>query len=379
MKICYLVWTSGLSGGTKIIFETSKLLALNGYDVSLVILGAKRHTWFDFGEAEKKIEFLYIEPEISIPGLGKASLYKIFDSVRKLLACPYKLDRITYLAERIPRDCDIYIATYYPTALALQLSAVKGKKVFFVQDFPELIIENEGAMGFQVFTLSLKLPFDAFICNSHYTASVVRKVNERARIFIGGIGIDTNVFRPLLNLLKIKHREPYKIMAFIGKHRLKGGEIAIEALNILAEKLPIHALLIVSDRNILWRLRRKINFRFTAFSDVPTQRLVELYNNSNLFIFTSHVESFGLPPLESMACGTPVVTTDCKGIREYAINYYNAIIVPPGDPKAVAEAAYQVLTDPLLERKLIENGLKTAKEWSWDTKFPHFEKIIKSI
>ena len=67
-----------------------------------------------------------------------------------------------------------------------------------------------------------------------------------------------------------------------------------------------------------------------------------------------------------MACGTPVVMTDAKGTRDYAVNYSNAIVVKPGDSRAI-EA---------LKRKLIEGGLETAKKWSWDAKFPLVERFF---
>jgi len=100
------------------------------------------------------------------------------------------------LAERIPTDCDIYISTYFPTAIALHLSYVKGRKIYFAQDSPELALENEGVYGLKMFTLSLQLPFDAFICNSNYTKSIVLSLNPKARVFVGGIGIDTQIFKP---------------------------------------------------------------------------------------------------------------------------------------------------------------------------------------
>jgi glycosyltransferase involved in cell wall biosynthesis len=50
-----------------------------------------------------------------------------------------------------------------------------------------------------------------------------------------------------------------------------------------------------------------------------------------------------------MACGTPVVTADCGGIRDYAVDGYNALITPPGDPKAIADATLKILRDGKLK------------------------------
>ena len=89
------------------------------------------------------------------------------------------------------------------------------------------------------------------------------------------------------------------------------------------------------------------------------------------------MESFGLPPLEAMACGVPVVTTDCGGIRDYAVDGYNALIVPPGDPEAVADAVLKILRDDKFRERLVEHGIETAKQRSWDKVVDKFERAIR--
>jgi len=75
--------------------------------------------------------------------------------------------------------------------------------------------------------------------------------------------------------------------------------------------------------------------------------------------------------------GTAVVTTDCGGIRDYAVDGYNSLITPPGDPMAIAEAVIKILNDQRLRDKLSQNGLETAKQWTWDRVTDKFEKAIK--
>jgi len=376
MKICFIVWSTDISGGTKIAFELARLFALRGHEVVLCCLGSKRHEWFDFSDVKNRVKFLYIEPDMYIPFIGRVSIYGIIDNVRKSFKLPYEPDRIKYLAERIPPGCDVYVATYFPSAIALHLSGVKGKKVYYVQDSPELVLENEGFYGLRLFELSLQMPFHAFICNSNYTREVVTKLNSKASVFIGGIGIDTKTFSPSLsddNVIR-QSRDRLVVMTILRKQKFKGGKVAVEALNILAKKISIHALLVVEDLKVISKLNPE--FSFTTYRNVSSHLMAKLYKASDIFLFTSYAESFGLPPLEAMACGTPVVMTDAKGTRDYAVNYSNAIVVNPGDSRAIAEAAYQVLTNEALKRKLIEGGLETAKKWSWDAKFPLVERFF---
>nr|WP_256201826.1 glycosyltransferase [Sulfuracidifex metallicus] len=62
-----------------------------------------------------------------------------------------------------------------------------------------------------------------------------------------------------------------------------------------------------------------------------------------------------------MACGTPVVMTDNKGSRDYAIDGFNALISQPGDVKSLSDNLLKVIQDDKLRERMIENGLETAK------------------
>jgi glycosyltransferase involved in cell wall biosynthesis len=167
-------------------------------------------------------------------------------------------------------------------------------------------------------------------------------------------------------------------MAIIRDQKYKGGDVAIRALNLINKKQPIHAILVDSRRTIDKLFKEvKPEFRYTMFSNVDDETLAKLYSSSDVFIFTSYKESFGLPPLEAMASGTAVATTDCGGIRDYAINGHNSLITPPGNPSAIADAVIRVLNDQRLRDKLIQGGLETAKQWTWNKVTDKFEEAIK--
>jgi glycosyltransferase involved in cell wall biosynthesis len=101
-----------------------------------------------------------------------------------------------------------------------------------------------------------------------------------------------------------------------------------------------------------------------------------LYSSSDLFVFASHIEGYGLPPLEAMACGTPVVTTDCRGVKDFVIDGKNAILVPPKQPDIIAESIIKLYNDPELTEKLKQNGLETSKNFTWKRVVDIFEKAF---
>jgi Glycosyltransferase len=80
-----------------------------------------------------------------------------------------------------------------------------------------------------------------------------------------------------------------------------------------------------------------------------------------------------------MACGTPVVMTDNKGSRDYAVDGFNALISQPGDVKSLSDNLLKALQDDKLRERMIENGLETAKKFTWAKTVENFEKALKEI
>jgi glycosyltransferase involved in cell wall biosynthesis len=102
---------------------------------------------------------------------------------------------------------------------------------------------------------------------------------------------------------------------------------------------------------------------FTGFVD--DDDLPDLYRGASLFVFPSLYEGFGLPILEAMASGVPVVTSDTASMPEVAGDA--AILVDPHNPRAVAEAMAQVLAEDTLREALAQKGLARARRFTWDT------------
>jgi glycosyltransferase involved in cell wall biosynthesis len=92
--------------------------------------------------------------------------------------------------------------------------------------------------------------------------------------------------------------------------------------------------------------------------------LTGLYSAASLFVFPSLYEGFGLPVLEAMACGTPVVTSNTSSLPEVAGDA--ALLVDPYDVDAIASALRRVLEDPALAHDLRERGLTRARQFTWE-------------
>jgi len=93
--------------------------------------------------------------------------------------------------------------------------------------------------------------------------------------------------------------------------------------------------------------------------------LINLYNAAEIYVFPSLYEGFGLPPLEAMACGTPVATSYLSSIPEVC-GKGNAVYFDPNDYRDMAIKIYALYKNKNLQQKLIENGLNRVKDFSWD-------------
>jgi glycosyltransferase involved in cell wall biosynthesis len=144
-------------------------------------------------------------------------------------------------------------------------------------------------------------------------------------------------------------------------------------LRLLAEKQALDVnLVLVGSKNLGWMYEEI----FAAVEDVPEYRsrviftgyipdedLSEIYSGAKAFVFPSLYEGFGLPPLEAMQCGTPVITSNTTSLPEVVGDA--GILVDPKDEDALCQAMLSLLTDEALWQELSQKGLERSKHFSW--------------
>lgn len=109
----------------------------------------------------------------------------------------------------------------------------------------------------------------------------------------------------------------------------------------------------------------------------PQDRIAEVYAAADVFVVASEFEGFGQPGLEALACGTPLVTTDTGGSREYAKDEVTALVVPPNDRGALADALGRLRGDQALRERLRGNGLDLVHNaFSWDARVEELERRL---
>lgn len=114
---------------------------------------------------------------------------------------------------------------------------------------------------------------------------------------------------------------------------------------------------------------------FTGF--IQEDDLPSIYNGADCFIFPSLYEGFGLPVLEAMACGTPVITSNSSSLPEVAGDA--GILVDPNQVEAITSAMRQVLSDPDLAAELRQRGLARAAGFTWERTARETVAVYKSV
>lgn len=196
---------------------------------------------------------------------------------------------------------------------------------------------------------------------------------ERERIRVVPLGVDARLRPPSLDArakVRATHRLARPYILFVGnvepKKNLPTLLRAFAALK--REGLP-HELVIAGKRGWKCRdvfalpaeLRIEADVRFLGY--VAEDDLAGLYGGAELFAFPSLVEGFGLPPLEAMACGTPVVASDAEALIESTGDA--AEHVPALDAEALAGAMRRILADAALRERLRAAGLARAAQFTW--------------
>jgi glycosyltransferase involved in cell wall biosynthesis len=144
----------------------------------------------------------------------------------------------------------------------------------------------------------------------------------------------------------------------------------VEAFGRIAERLPGVDLVIGGRRGWMYEqifarveaLGLQDRVRFTGF--VPQEALPALYGGARLFAYPSKYEGFGIPVLEAMSCGTPVVTTNVSSMPEVAGDA--AVLVAPDDVDALAAALLRVAEDHTVRAELSCKGIARAGTFSWE-------------
>ncbi len=287
---------------------------------------------------------------------------------------------MSLLTPAIPR-ADVIIAANWESVLPAWQSG-KGKPVHFPQHYDEVFFTLDGAAS----TSLQGNPLVKMLCRNAFQMPVYRIANstwlagELKRRFAEQVpvvthGIDTKRFR---ELPKLSEQDGIiRIVTYSRPEKWKGFQDAVPAVGEVMKRHP---------GKIEWHVygfahgigpeNRVAPYKFHG--PLGHEELSKLYAESDIVLCPSWYESFPLPPIEAMACGTAVVTTR-YGTEDYAIDGHTAIVVRPRVVVDFVGAIDALIRRPDVRRRLARNGRAMAESLTWEGAVAAREELLWRI
>lgn len=273
---------------------------------------------------------------------------------------------------------------------------VKGKTVVTVHDmvyraFPETVRGRTRHMLDLGLVPSMKRA-DRIVTDSEFSKSEIMKYYPEfaEKIRVVPCGVDCEKFHPVSDTAEITSvRERYGVgetyFLYLGTlEPRKNLERLIEAYAAYTKSMNVPAQLVLAGGKgwLYDGIFEKVkalgipeNVIFTEY--IAPEDMCALMSGALAFVFPSLYEGFGMPPLEAMACGTPVLVSDAASLPEVTGDC--AVIVKPDSTDSIAEGLCRMHMDGGLRRQLSEKGLERAKTFSWERSAEMLYEVYREL
>lgn len=201
---------------------------------------------------------------------------------------------------------------------------------------------------------------------------------DPARVVVVPLGVDHDVFAPVpperVEAVRRRFGIEGAYVVFLGRHQRKNLPRLLRAFAAVPD--DVRPSLVVTgaapwtpdgsghDGPALAALPSRVRNRVSLVGYVEPRDAAALLSGSLGLVFPTLYEGFGLPALEAMACGAPVLTSDTSSLPELVGS--DAVLVDPADDASIAEGLVRLVTDDALRARLREEGLRRAGRYDWD-------------
>lgn len=331
-SVLFLVGSSGISGGTYVIFQHAQWLLDHGWDVTL---------------------------GVKFPDAGAGSWHPALDRMA-ILPIDEACSRQRY---------DLAIATWWPTVYDLpEVSAnhyaylVQSAEARFYGDLPD----EHWAQPLAELTYTFGLP----VITIAAWLQVYLAVRHHAPSFLVRNGIRKDLYTPVGPAHAPRQSGRLRVLVEGPAHvPMKNTESALRLAR-------------AGGADEIWHLTGQGSGLAEAdrvFEQVPVDAVPTIYRSCDVIVKLSRVEGMFGPPLEMFHCGGTAVTNDVTGHEEY-LDETNSIVVPTGDDDAVVAAIRRLKTEPDFLARLRRNALATAGRWpDWPTSSQEFGRFVHAL
>jgi len=225
---------------------------------------------------------------------------------------------------------------------------------------------------------------EATLCNSSFTRGRIHEVRQ-VPVELSPYGTTLPEVQVPLRAAR-KPEDPFRIL-FVGRQiERKGIEHLIDAMAFLEGDRFRLDLVGHGDRTeaLTARAAATGDARIAFPGKLPSDDLARAYATSDVFVLPAVVDSkgdtegLGVVLIEAAETGLPLVGSDVGGIPDVVVHDESGLLVPPADPKALADALRRLADDPALASRLVEGArARTRRMFSWDVVIPHLEGVYR--
>ena len=352
MKINFIVPEITRTGGMRVIFEYANRLTERGHNVILYSPNIPFNNFMGmFRPYFIKYRFNYAKDRL----LKKNKLPE--NSFRKIFEIKY----LWLINNLNVRDADATVATSWTSSYAVnRLSESKGKKVYLIQDY------EQWNSNIEYVDKSYSLPMQRITVSKYLQELMRERFNSDSDVILNGI--DFGIF----NNPEKKFNEQKQILFMDHLLENKNSEVAIEIVKKLKTKYP-------SLRIKCFGMRRyhSLPDYIDFIEDPDDKQIADLYRESDIFLFTSRSEGFGLPPAEAMACKCALVGNAVAAVPEFAENMVSAILTSPENPEELFKGAEYLLNNAVELKRISLAGYENVRKiLNWDIAVDKFESLL---
>ncbi|WP_066959596.1 glycosyltransferase family 4 protein [Microbulbifer sp. Q7] len=356
MRICFLHPKPNYSGGCRVVAIYAEGLAALGHEVSIVC---------GFGEPKTKNPIKWLSGILrrrERKDYVENSHFSNLEKVRVKL-----LPGNDRLRDRHVPDADVVIATWWKTAdWAYGFSKRKGKKFYFVQHH-----ETHPHFPREKVEASYRYPLTKIVI-ANWLANVMAKKYGDANVHLVPNAVDKSMFYPE------KKPDPRSTVfcTMYSKRRFKGFDVTISAFLHAKKTRPDIQLIIFGREDIA----RHTSIEGVTVLENPSQSQIrETYALSDGYVFSSRTEGFGLPILEALACGCPVIATKAGCAVDYIQPGKNGYLSEIDDMLNQSTAIQKIADMAHPERLTMRaHCIDSVKDVSWENSIKRFEDTVAS-
>lgn len=339
-----------IGGVENYVYELSKQLVNQKYEIKIICANEPKSNNNEIINGIKVERLRYIGKIANTnitPYLPIKLLFEDFDVIHTHLPTPWTADWSAIIAFLRRKKL---IVTYHNDIMGKGFASIIAK--IYNKTFLKIVL---GVAHKIIITQPKYLDYSPYL------------KRYKDKIVVIPVGVDTERFKPM----KIKKKiSTIGFLSLLDEfHKYKGLDYLLKAIKQVKKKIPDVKLLVGGKGTLLQEYRKMAkdlniekNVEFLKF--IPDEKLPEFYNKLDVFVLpstSSEQEGFGIVLLESLACGTPVITTDVVGVSNHIIKENLGKLTKKKDYKDLSDKIYSSLTETHVLNK---NNLK---EYEWKT------------